>query len=114
MLKVISHYFPSHTLQQVVFDALLLFFVVLLAVVLEASPDAPDWQVFAPSAFTFALLMVALNTAMGLYRPVPRREHREVVVSVVLSVMVVTSVVVTYTCVVVAESVSIVEAVVVG
>lgn len=88
MLKVISHYFPSHTLQQVLFDALLLFAVVLLAVNHEASPAALEWEVFAQSALTFALSMVALNTAMGLYRPVVRGDGRPVLTSVVLSVLV--------------------------
>ena len=32
MLKVFSHYLPTHTLQQVLFDALTLFAVVLAAV----------------------------------------------------------------------------------
>ena len=41
MLKVFVHYFPSHTLQQVLFDALLLFLVVLVAVISLASPSVP-------------------------------------------------------------------------
>lgn len=85
MLKIFSHYFPSHTIQQVVFDALLLFLVVLLAALLQTSPGVPNWAVFIPSALTFALIMVALNTAMGLYRPVLRRSHRQAFSRVTLS-----------------------------
>lgn len=88
MLKVFSHYFPSHTLQQVIFDAVLLFLVVLLAVLLQASPGMPEWEVFTPSALTFAFVMVALNTAMGLYRPVLRRSHRQAFARVALSLVV--------------------------
>lgn len=88
MLKIFSHYLPSHTLQQVLFDALLLFFVVLGAVVLLAPPGVPDWAVFAPSAFMFALLMVGLNTAMGLYRPVLQRSSRQAFARVLLSLLV--------------------------
>jgi len=32
MLKVFSHYLPMHTLQQVLFDAVILFVVVMVAV----------------------------------------------------------------------------------
>ncbi|OYD52661.1 sugar transferase [Thauera propionica] len=88
MLKVFSHYFPSHTLQQVVFDALLLFVVVLVAVGLLAAPGTPEWAVFTPSALTFALSMVALNTAMGLYRPVLQRSPRQAFARVALSLVV--------------------------
>lgn len=69
MLKVISHYFPSHTLQQAVFDAVLLFLAVLLAVGLEIHGSDIEWTVIVPSALIFALLMILLNSVMGLYRP---------------------------------------------
>ena len=88
MLKVFVHYFPSHTLQQVVFDALLLFLVVLVAVISLASPSVPDWAVFVPSALIFALSMVGLNTAMGLYRPVMKRSHKQAFARVGLSLLV--------------------------
>ena len=88
MLKVFVHYFPSHTLQQVLFDALLLFLVVLVAVISLASPSVPDWAVFVPSALVFALSMVGLNTAMGLYRPVMKRSHKQAFARVGLSLLV--------------------------
>ncbi|WP_341647483.1 hypothetical protein [Thauera humireducens] len=88
MLKVFSHYFPSHTLQQVLFDAVLFFVVVLLAVGLLAGLGDPEWMVFTPSALTFALLMVGLNTAMGLYRPVLQRSSRQAFARVALSLVV--------------------------
>ena len=88
MLKVFSHYLPYHTLQQVIFDALLLFLVVLVAVIFLASPTVPDWAIFVPSALTFALSMVGLNTAMGLYRPVFKRSHRQAFARVALSLLV--------------------------
>lgn len=88
MLKIFSHYLPSHTLQQVLFDALLLFLVVLGTVILLAPPGVPDWAVFVPSALIFALLMVGLNTAMGLYRPVLQRCKRQAFARVALSLLV--------------------------
>jgi len=69
MLKVISHYFPSHTLQQAIFDAVLLFLAVLLAVGLEIHGSDIDWLLIVPSALIFALVMILLNSVMGLYRP---------------------------------------------
>lgn len=68
MLKVISHYFPSHTLHQVVFDALLLFVAALLAVAFQLHASEIDWRLAIPSALCFAILMILMNTVMGLYR----------------------------------------------
>jgi sugar transferase (PEP-CTERM system associated) len=88
MLKVFSHYLPSHTLQQVIFDAVLLFIVVLAATALQGAPGAANWALSIPSALTFAASMVALNTAMGLYRPVYQRCRRQVFARVLLSLVV--------------------------
>ena len=70
MLKVFSHYLPTHTLQQVLFDAVSLFVVVLAAVALQGVPAVAQWAIWIPSALGFAAVMIALNAAMGLYRPV--------------------------------------------
>ncbi|MBN8443738.1 MAG: TIGR03013 family PEP-CTERM/XrtA system glycosyltransferase [Thauera sp.] len=88
MLKVFSHYFPSHTLQQVLFDAALLFVLVVGVVWLQSWPDAQLWPTITPSASIFAVTMVGLNSAMGLYRPVRRRSNRQALTSVALSVLV--------------------------
>lgn len=89
MLKVFSHYLPTHTLQQVLFDALTLFAVVLAAVAVLVTPtSAVDWAICIPSALTFAASMIALNAAMGLYRPVYQRSHRQTFARVALSLTV--------------------------
>lgn len=88
MLKVFSHYFPSHTLQQVLFDAALLFLLVMGAIWLQSQPDGQFWARITPSASVFAVAMVGLNSAMGLYRPVRRRSNRQALTSVALSVVV--------------------------
>lgn len=88
MLKVFSHYFPSHTLQQILFDALLLFFAVVVAVVLQLHAEFIDWPVFLPSALAFSVLMVGLNSAMGLYRPASQDSHKAAIARVLLSVVV--------------------------
>jgi sugar transferase (PEP-CTERM system associated) len=86
MLKVFSHYFPSHTLQQVLFDAAFLFMVVVGAIVLQSRSEYEAWLEVAPSACAFAVAMVALNSAMGLYRPVVRQTPRQSLAGIVLSV----------------------------
>ncbi len=68
MLKVFSHYFPSHTLQQVIFDAILLFVAVLLVASLQVHGAEAEWGLLAPSALLFACLMILLNSVTGLYR----------------------------------------------
>lgn len=68
MLKVFSHYFPSGTLLQAAVDTALLFMAVLAVILLQAGSGTVDWMTVAPSAVVFALAMVGLNTAMGLYR----------------------------------------------
>ncbi len=90
MLKVFSHFFPLHVLQQVVFDALVLFIAVVLAVVLQLHGTAtPDWRLIVPSALLFAIAMILLNGAMGLYRlPAGRVSSRDAVVRVAFSVLV--------------------------
>lgn len=68
MLKVFSQYFPSHILQQVVFDGLVLFVATLLNVAFQVRGVTVDWRVIIPSALFFAATMIVLNSALGLYR----------------------------------------------
>lgn len=88
MLKVFSHYFPLHTLQQALFDAALLFLFVIAAIWSHTQPQAGFWATITPSALVFAVVMVGLNSAMGLYRPLSRRSARQAVSRVALSVVV--------------------------
>ena len=50
--------------------------------------SAVDWAICIPSALTFAASMIALNAAMGLYRPVYQRSHRQTFARVALSLTV--------------------------
>lgn len=88
-MKVFSHYFPSHTLQQVIFDALLLFVAVLFAVGMQLHGGEVDWSVIVPSALFFAIVMIVLNSVMGLYR-LPGRgvTTRDAVVRTLVAVLV--------------------------
>lgn len=67
MLKVISHYLPTHALQQALFDAGALFAVVLAAIAVNDVHEGLGWLGCIPFAVIFAVSMVVLNAAMGLY-----------------------------------------------
>jgi sugar transferase (PEP-CTERM system associated) len=89
MLKVFIHYFPSQTLQQALFDALLLFVAVVFAVSLQVQGAATDWQLLVPSAVVFAVLMVLLNGVTGLYRlSGSRSSTKDAVVAVAFAVLI--------------------------
>ncbi|NMF96795.1 TIGR03013 family PEP-CTERM/XrtA system glycosyltransferase [Aromatoleum toluolicum] len=93
MLKVLKQYVPSHALQQIIFDASILFLAVLLATALPSRGSAVDWRVVVPSALLFAVLMIVLNGALGLYRAgasdgAARSTASRILVSVVVSVIV--------------------------
>jgi len=71
MLKVINYFFPSPTLLRLLVDSAFLFVAVLLAVFFTgAAHGGIDWRVVIPSGLFFALAMMVLNSALGLYRPV--------------------------------------------
>lgn len=68
-MKVFSHYFPQLTLQQALFDVVLLFLAVLAAIALQPSELSVAWSHSIFAAGIFALLMIVVNSVMGLYRP---------------------------------------------
>ncbi len=68
-MKVFSHYFPQLTLQQAVFDVILLFIAVIAAIALQPSEFAVSWGDTIGAAALFAVLMIVINSVMGLYRP---------------------------------------------
>jgi sugar transferase (PEP-CTERM system associated) len=91
MLKVFSHYFPAHVLQQVIFDALVLFIAVLFAVVMQIHGGVVDWRLIVPSALLFTIIMILLNSAVGLYRGAgdkgsSRNTALRVLISIVVSI----------------------------
>lgn len=89
MLKVFSHYFPTHTLQQAIFDALLLFFAVLVAIGVKIHGVGTEWQHIVPAAFVFAGVMILLNSVMGLYRlPGAGLSSRDALLRVLFSIVI--------------------------
>jgi len=67
MLKLFNHYVPSRTIVQLIFDAMLLFVAVVIAFGLHAQVDVTLIISVIPSAFAFAVAMMVLNGALGLY-----------------------------------------------
>ena len=86
MLKLFNHYVPSTTIHQLVFDALLLFVAVVVAFVLQVRLDGALVASVVPSAFFFALTMMILNGALGLYRPGDGRDFRQTLARVGMSI----------------------------
>ncbi|QID18745.1 TIGR03013 family PEP-CTERM/XrtA system glycosyltransferase [Nitrogeniibacter mangrovi] len=88
MLKIFSHYFPTHTLFQLIVDALILFVGVMAAVLLQSSDGIGAWRTVLPSALCFAIAMVVLNGATGFYRPVAGQRLKDVVARILVGVVV--------------------------
>ncbi len=88
MLRIFSHYFPTHTLFQIVFDAIILFVGVMAAVVLQPEVGVAAWRTVLPSALFFAVAMVVLNGVTGFYRPVSGQRFKDVVARILVGVLV--------------------------
>ena len=67
MIRVFSHWLPSKTVFQIVFDLMLLFFSMLLAAAWLNRDSAWALGVVAPYAIVFALATTAVNKAIGFY-----------------------------------------------
>jgi FlaA1/EpsC-like NDP-sugar epimerase len=86
MLKLFNHYVPSNTVLQVVIDAMLLFVAVIVAFVLQSKVNGALIATVVPSALAFAVTMMILNGALGLYRPGFGGGFRESLMRVVMSI----------------------------
>ncbi|MEO8304457.1 MAG: TIGR03013 family XrtA/PEP-CTERM system glycosyltransferase [Betaproteobacteria bacterium] len=87
MVRLFNHWFASNTLLQVVFDAILLFLSVVLAVVFLDRGQITSLEAVVPDALLFALTMVALNTVVGLYQRNPGRTMAQTTARIVLSLL---------------------------
>jgi sugar transferase (PEP-CTERM system associated) len=72
---------------QVVFDAILLFLSVVLAVAFLNHGQLMALEVVIPDALLFAFAMVALNTVVGLYQRNPGRTMAQTTARIVLSLV---------------------------
>ncbi len=85
MVRIFDHWFASNTLFQVLFDAVLLFLSVVLAVALLHQGELGALQAVVPDALLFALTMVGLNTVVGLYQRNPGRTSAQTTARISLS-----------------------------
>lgn len=69
-------------------DAVLLCVAIVVALVWQLDAAKVDWRLVVPSAGLFALAMIALNSALGLYRPQRSASARDALVRVLLGVAV--------------------------
>jgi hypothetical protein len=67
LIRVFSHWLPSKTVFQIVFDLMLLFFSMLLAAAWLNREASSAVALIAPYALVFALATTAVNKAIGFY-----------------------------------------------
>jgi len=87
MVRYFDHWFASNTLMQILFDAILLFLSVVLAVAFLHRGELGTLQAIVPDALLFALTMVSLNTIVGLYRRNPGRTSAQTTARISLSLL---------------------------
>ena len=89
MLKIFSHHISSHSLVNLLIDALVLAVGMLIGFTLQSGAGtALDWRMAVPSALAFAVTMMVLNSAFGLYKPFADASLRSVVGRLALPVLV--------------------------
>jgi sugar transferase (PEP-CTERM system associated) len=84
MLKLFNHYVPSNTLVKLLFDALLLSAAVIGVFYWDVRMDLDALRIVVPSAFVFALTMMALNGALGLYQSACGRGIKETLMRIAM------------------------------
>ena len=87
MIRLFNHWFASNMLLQVIFDAILLFLSVVLAVAFLDRGQLISLEAVVPDALLFALAMVALNAVVGLYQRNPGRTIAQTTARIVLSLL---------------------------
>jgi len=87
VVRLFNHWFAGNTVLQVVFDAILLFLSVVIAVAFLNNGELMSLEVVVPDALLFALTMVALNAIVGLYHRNPGRTTAQTTARIVLSVL---------------------------
>jgi sugar transferase (PEP-CTERM system associated) len=87
MVRLFSHWVPSHTVLQAAFDAVLLFLVFMLAALWLDRGQIQHVELLMPSAVLFAVAMVVLNSTIGLYQRDPYRTPAQTAARVILSLL---------------------------
>jgi len=87
MLKAFSQYFSLHVLQRIGLDSLLLVVAIIASAVFWADDHGVELKGLLPSALGFAVVMIVVNFASGLYRPVDEDSPRTAFARFVLSAL---------------------------
>src|SRR5436305_14089712 len=86
MVRLFSHWFPSATVLQVAFDAVLLFCAFMIAGAWLTRGDLPSGELL-PTAVLFAVAMIVLNSTVGLYMRDPYRTTMQTAARIALWVV---------------------------
>jgi len=87
MFRLFNHYVPANSLAHFILDSLLLFAAIVGAAALQMSGGTTPLKAVIPSALVFAVLMIAINGALGLYRGVPASGVLDAIARVMLSLL---------------------------
>jgi sugar transferase (PEP-CTERM system associated) len=87
MLRLFNHYFPSSAVYQVLIDVLVLFCAILLAAFYVGGEAAATMTSVIPSALVFAVVMMALSSALGIYGSHRDASFRDLLARIVLTVL---------------------------
>lgn len=87
MLRLFNHYLPANALAQFLLDSCLLFAAILVAAAVPHAGQFNSVMAIAPSALAFAVIMIALNGALGLYRGAPTTSLNERIARILVSLL---------------------------
>lgn len=86
MFRIFNHYFPSSAVFQVMVDAIVLFLAIMLAASRMSTTGTQGWETVVPSALVFAVLMVVLSSALGIYS-LRKDSMRDTLARIVLAIL---------------------------
>ncbi|MEO8977029.1 MAG: sugar transferase, partial [Casimicrobiaceae bacterium] len=87
MVRLFNHWFPSNTILQIAFDAILLFITFMLAAIWINRGNLADIDLMMPVAILFAVAMVLLNSVIGLYQRDPYRTGAQTAARILLALI---------------------------
>lgn len=87
MLRLFNHYVPTSAIVQLLLDSVLLTVGIMVAATLQLSVSAQLLEAVGPSALIFAIIMIAVNGALGLYRGGPTSSLYDTLARILLSLL---------------------------
>ncbi|MDR1463032.1 MAG: sugar transferase, partial [Azoarcus sp.] len=87
MLRIFSHYFPLHVVRRLCLDLFLFMTIIVVSALFWPYSGEMEHEGLFLSAFGFAMAMVVVSFAFGLYRPVDEDSPRIAFARLVLAVL---------------------------